>query len=300
MTVDSDGLGPDPTSQALIRLVPKLGPIVATWRQETHERKQKRAEQLGAAAAGEIGAEQLFRQIAADDRLTDMFNTAVEAAVATSSDAKIRLLGRALASGAIAKDQAHVDEAEQLLRVAVELDPVDLRALRALERWHSSDPEGSVAFALGVGPAVAGPIVARLQRLHLIKVERLASVSDKKDPDDDQVNIDEEWSITPTTEALMALLDQRADSIAADETRQAGALWAGFTSSQAIVLEKLAGRGQFDWLTKTPSRADRIGQLLDTLDALGVPYVRVREAMQSIGYGRRELEALDRWETLAT
>src|SRR4051812_8521625 len=130
---DSEELGPDPTSQALIRMVPNLGPVLATWRHETHERKQKRIEKLGAAAAEEIGVEQFFQQVASDERLTDMFDAAVDSAIATSSDAKIRLLGRVVAAGALADDEARVDEAEQLLRIALELDPVDLRALRAME-----------------------------------------------------------------------------------------------------------------------------------------------------------------------
>ncbi|MCR1785398.1 plasmid pRiA4b ORF-3 family protein [Nocardioides carbamazepini] len=100
--------------------------------------------------------------------------------------------------------------------------------------------------------------------------------------------------------ALMALLGQRADPMTADDARQAGAPWAGFTSAQAIALEKLAEVGRFDWMARTSSRADRVGQLLESLEAIGVPYARVREAMQSIGYGRRELEGLDRWATLAT
>lgn len=295
MIEDSDDLGPDPTSQALLRLVPKLGPVVATWRQETHDRKQRRAEQLGAVAAEGLGVEQLFHQIAADERLTDMFNAAVDAAVSTSSDAKIRLLGRALALGATAEDRVQVDEAEQVLRIAVELDPVDLRALRALERWRSTDAEGLVAYALGVGPAVAGPIVARLQRLHLIKVERLASVYDKKDPDDDQVNIDEEWSVTPTAAALFDLLSQRTDLTPADGNQQPGAPWAGFTSEQALVLERLTAMSRWEWLAPNPSRDGKVGRVLDKLEVLGVPYPRVREAMRSIGYKHRELEGLDRW-----
>jgi hypothetical protein len=291
---DSDELGPDPTSQALIRLVPKLGPIVATWRQETHERRQRRAEQLGTAAAEGIGVEQLFEQIASDERLTDMFNAAVEASIATSSDAKIRLLGRALAAGATAADEAKVDEAEQLLRIALELDPVDLRAMRALERRHVGDAVYTVAYALDISPAIAGPVVARLERLHLLSVERMASISDKKDPDDDQVNIDEEWGVTDTAAALLGLLRQQEHAPTQETPRASGAPWSGFTEGQALELERLAQMSGFEWRRK-PEPDRPVFKTLARLELLGVPYGRTRDAMRSIGFDRARLEDLDQW-----
>jgi hypothetical protein len=296
---DSDELGPDPTSQALLRLVPKLGPIVATWRQETHERRQRRAEQLGTAAAEGIGVEQFFGQIASDERLTDMFNAAVEASIATSSDAKIRLLGRALAAGATAADEAKVDEAEQLLRIALELDPVDLRALRALERRHVRDAAHAVAYALEISSAIAGPIVARLERLHLLSVERMASISDTKDPDDDQVNIDEEWGITDTAVALLSLLRQQEHSSTPESRRASGAPWSGFTEAQALELERLAQMSGFEW-QRQPEPGRPVFKTLARLELLGVPYSRVRGAMRSIGFERRRLEELDHWPVTRT
>jgi hypothetical protein len=295
----SDDLGPDPTSQALLRLVPKLGPIVATWRQEMHERRQRRAELLGTAAAEGIGVEQLFEQIASDERLTDLFNAAVEASIATSSDAKIRLLGRALATAATAADEAKVDEAEQLLRIALELDPVDLRAMRALERRHVSDAVYTVAYALDISSAVAGPIVSRLERLHLLSVERVASISDKKDPDDDQVNLDEEWGVTDTAMTLMDLLRQEEHASTPEAPRASGAPWSGFTEAQAIELERLAQMSGFEWRGKRES--DRpVFKTLARLELLGVPYPRVRDAMRSIGFDRHRLEELNQWSVTRT
>ena len=297
--LDSDDLGPDPTSQALLRMVPKFGPVVATWRQETHERKQRRAERLGAAAAEGIGVEQLFEQIASDERLTDMFNAAVDASIATSSDAKIRLLGRALAAGATASDEAKVDEAEQLLRIALDLDAVDLRALRALERWHVRDAVHTVAYALDISAAIAGSIVARLERLHLLSVERMASISDKKDPDDDQVNLDEEWRVTATAEALMDLLCQDRLASTPEGPRAPGAPWSGFTQAQAVELERLAQMSRFEW-RRTPEYDGTVFKVLARLELLGMPYARVRGAMRSIGFDRHQLADLDQWHVART
>lgn len=288
-----EALGPDPTTQALLRLIPKVGSVVATWRQETFERQQRRIEQLGIAAAEDLGAEALFEQIAASERLTDMFNAAVEAAVATGSEAKIRLLGRALSSGATAEDEAKVDEAEQLLRIAAELDPVDLRALRALERRSTSSPSRKIMFALGISAATAGPIIARLERLHLLQAERSAVLNDKADPDDDSVNMDESWEVTETANELLDLLRNRVRPSPTDSGHQAvGSAWEGFSDAQAELLNAIDDLRVYSWMAP---RTDQLPHLLGKLEAHNVPYDRVRQALRSIGYEERELQAFDRW-----
>lgn len=213
---------------------------------------------------------------------------------ATSSDAKIRLLGRVLAAGAVAEDEAKVDSEEQLLRIALELDPVDLRALRALERWQSRDAAATVAFSLDLDPEIANPIVARLERLHLISVERQASIYDTQNPDDDSVDIHEEWGTTSTTAAVLDVLRSRADPLDPDVVRRDGAPWSGFTEAQSQQLERLAHLSQHDW----PHAVDPdqpVALALRRLDALGVPYLHVRAALRSVGCSRPELEQLDRW-----
>lgn len=296
MITPHDDLGPDPTSQALIRLVPTLGPVVASWRHETFERKKKRAERLGAAAAESIGPEQFFHQIASDERLSDMFNAAVDNAVATSSDAKIRLLGRALAAGVVAADEAAVDEAEQLLRVALQLDPVDLRALRALERWTGVDAERVVAHALGIDEAIAGLIVSRLRTLHLVKVDASGSINDKSNPDDDWVVIEESWSVTAAAHALMDLLHQHIELETPEATRPEGAAWSGYTHAQAAALEQLAAalteKNGYGWRAAT-QRTEAIAAAVRRLTVLGVDVLAARDAMRSIGFGSRTLQVLD-------
>jgi hypothetical protein len=238
--------------------------------------------------------ESLFEQIKTDERLSDMFSAAVDAAIATSSDAKIRLLGRAVAAGALAEDQAAIDEIEQLLRIAVELDPVDLRALRALERRRVPDAVAVVGYALDVGSAIAGVIVARLERLHLVRVERTAAIYDKQDPNDDSVDIDEQWCVTEAALDLLELLAWRGERGFSNELRPAGTRRAGFSRSQAGALESLADLSKYDW-RRQPTESSPLARTLDTLEALNVPYARIREAMRSIGIGEEKLEQLDRW-----
>jgi hypothetical protein len=142
-----------------------------------------------------------------DEALSDMFRQAIEAAVRTGSEDKLRLLGRALASGALAQDEAAVEESEQLLRAAVELDPVDLRALLALRAANLRRPWVVLQERLGATKAVAWAVMARLQRLGLIDVERDARLDDPDDRASDLVEIDESYSFTPACDALLALLE---------------------------------------------------------------------------------------------
>ncbi|WP_155918432.1 hypothetical protein [Marmoricola sp. URHB0036] len=78
-----EDLGPHPTSQLMLSLIPKYGPLVADWRKAMFEREQRRAQLLGETASAEIGMEQLLAQLAADEELSDMFRAAVESAVRT-------------------------------------------------------------------------------------------------------------------------------------------------------------------------------------------------------------------------
>lgn len=124
----------------MLSLIPKYGPLVADWRKAVFEREQCRAQLLGETASEEIGMSQLLEQLAHDEVLSDMFREAVETAVRSSSDLKIRLLGKVLAAAAVAKDEAKIDETQELLRIAEQLEAVDVRALTALSAGRPSDP----------------------------------------------------------------------------------------------------------------------------------------------------------------
>ena len=207
MTVDED-LGPHPTGQLMLSLIPKYGPLVADWRKGMFEREQRRAELLGETASAEIGMTQLLEQLAADEDLSDMFRAAVETAVRTSSKLKIRLLGKVLAAAAVAADEAKVDEARELLRIAEQLEAVDVRALAALSNVRPSDPAAFLAEALKTSEVTTGPITARLQRLSLIGVTRESRLNDPTDKENDFVEMEEAWFVTTTALALIELLEE--------------------------------------------------------------------------------------------
>lgn len=200
---------PDPTTQALLKLVPKLGSVLADWRKDTYERDLNRVRTMSAAAGEKVDLADLLDALHTDEALSDMFRTAVEAATRAGDDDKLRLLGRALASGALAEDDAAVEEAEQLLRAAVELDPVDLRALLALRGANEGRPRVVLQERLGTTEAVAWAVLARLLRVGLVEVERDARVNDPDDRTSDLVDLEETYTVTPAGEALVALLDRR-------------------------------------------------------------------------------------------
>jgi hypothetical protein len=197
---------PDPHVQALLRFVPGVGSNLARWREDVYVRDRERAERMSAAAAEDVDLGDLLEAMEEDERISDLFRAAVEAAIKTGDDDKIRLLGRALASGALAEDDSDVEEAEQLLRIAVELAPVDLRALLLLRRTDMRRPWVMIQEQMGASKPVAWAIMARLQRLGLVDEERDARVSDPEDPKDDAIEMDETYSLSPLCEALLGLL----------------------------------------------------------------------------------------------
>ena len=190
----------------MLSLVPKYGPLVADWRKAMFEREQRRAQLLGETASAELGMEELLAQLATNEELSDMFREAVETAVRTSSELKIRLLGRVLASAATAEDEAKVDEARELLRIAEQLEAIDVRALLVMSERRPSDPAEFLAMALNASEVVTGPIAARLRRLSLIDVVQEAQLNDPSDKESGFVDMEETWFVTTTALALLELL----------------------------------------------------------------------------------------------
>jgi hypothetical protein len=114
-------------------------------------------------------------------RPSGMLRDAVESVLRTHGEQIIRLLAKAFARGALANDDAAIDEAQEIERLVVELDPVDLRALLALrDRFRGSGHRvGCLIHEPDITSATASVINARLERLGPIGIERSSSF----DPD---------------------------------------------------------------------------------------------------------------------
>lgn len=201
---------PTPLSQALWRLMPKYGDVIAKFRDETYARDKERIERLAGAAQQDVSLECLLISMQEDERLADMFRAAVDGAVRTGDDDKLNLMGRALSDGTLAEDEAAVDEAEQLLRTAIELDPVDLRALLVLRRHGVARPWTTLREQCGLSDVTVDVVIARLQRLGLLEVERDAQVIFPEDPNDGQVDVNESYNLTRAAEAVISALTRKA------------------------------------------------------------------------------------------
>lgn len=75
--------------------------------------------------------------------------------------------------------------------------------------------------------------------------------------------------------------------------------WVGFTAEQIRLLDLLDHVGNNGWGRNGQTDAMMPG-LLGKLREMGVPIDRVKDAMASIGYERRALHQLDRWESKRT
>jgi hypothetical protein len=113
-------------------------PVLAQVVSETLTRRRQRAGRALAVAATEVGTtpEALLQQILANERLLDLAAAVVAAASETMLEAKIRALGRALASGVLAHDEAVVDKQRFLVDTLTELDAPHVRVLTQLSVEH--------------------------------------------------------------------------------------------------------------------------------------------------------------------
>lgn len=202
---------PNPYSQAILRLVPGVGPIAAQLRNELFDRDQKRYEEFRAALEDDMALDDLARLLRQNERFADMLRDAVEAAVRTRDESKIRLLARSFVLGTLAEDDAAIDEAELQTRLIAELDPVDLRAVLALrdKAFQYGHPVGCLTHELSISDATANLIYARLRRSGLVETEPIATI----DPADaaGEVELNESWGLTTTAHAIMRLMDSLRD-----------------------------------------------------------------------------------------
>jgi hypothetical protein len=110
--------------------------------------KIKTATDEAAATYGD--PDKFMSRIAEDERLVWMFDSTVTAAAQAATAAKARTLGRALASGAMATDDAKIDEAARLLRIVTDLEPIDVRVL-SLRAYVDADVMTDESFAASAG-----------------------------------------------------------------------------------------------------------------------------------------------------
>jgi hypothetical protein len=128
--VAAPGLPPEVQSTAL---AVGILPTFLEYIQDTSKRAWSRVKAASDEAVDVFGdAEQLLERITSDDRLLWLLDSTVDAAARASTEGKARALGRALAEGALANDDARFDEAALMSRIINDVEPIDLRVLARL------------------------------------------------------------------------------------------------------------------------------------------------------------------------
>jgi hypothetical protein len=115
-----------------------IEPVLEQVVSETLARRRARGRRALAVAASSAGVtpEELLERILHDEKLLDLAAAVVAAASETMVEAKIRTLGRALATGALALDDAVVDEQRFLVDILADLEAVHVRVLNQLSIQH--------------------------------------------------------------------------------------------------------------------------------------------------------------------
>jgi hypothetical protein len=109
-----------------------------------HRRRQAEVMLQVAAEAAGRSLDDLLEGITADPTRLHLFAAAAKAAAETTLEAKIRVLGRALATGVLANDDALVDQQRFLVGIVADLEALHLRVLAQLAQPH---PRGRVLEA---------------------------------------------------------------------------------------------------------------------------------------------------------
>lgn len=108
----------EPSRQMLaavgLNLIPGVGGALARiYDHHVGERRAERAREMGDVALSYVEGEELVRRLSADERLSDVFVRAIDAATRTAHDGKRRAMGRVV--GEAAADSARIDETELLV-----------------------------------------------------------------------------------------------------------------------------------------------------------------------------------------
>jgi hypothetical protein len=153
---ESDGLiprPPHPIEALVVRLLsPQRGEAWVQFRAEMYERKVQRASEVLDAAVDESGVSQdeFLQRVRSDERRGDLMDASLVTATETTSQSKLRGLGRILALGVMADNDTQVDASFVLRRILAEMDPPHIRALALIEERGSFNPQqvGSGSDAL--------------------------------------------------------------------------------------------------------------------------------------------------------
>ena len=132
-------------------LGPMLEPLVrGVWAELSESARQRQTDALFWAIRTGIPVDELEDRINASDRTQLLTAFALNAATRTAWEDKVRTLGRSLAAGLLADDNAKIDTEQMIIAAITDLEGPHLSMLDLLVRW-------AVVYELDV-PTIAGSV----------------------------------------------------------------------------------------------------------------------------------------------
>jgi hypothetical protein len=190
-----------------------LIPAFLDYLQDTSARAWARVRSMSEEAVNGYpeGAQALLTRLGEDERLTWMLDTSIDASARSQTERHARAIGRALASGALAADDAQIDEATQMLRIVADLGGGDWRVLEVMARFPNLEGatvvEGQLSYILvddlvghtrGLSSVSVQSALAVLQRHGLVGTVALFDAGSG-------------WFATPVADAVLAFVRNAAD-----------------------------------------------------------------------------------------
>lgn len=135
-----------------IQSIPWAGPFIEAYRRETWEREAERFRALveEATTRAQITPEDFLERVTREPHLHDAFTDAVQGALSTTDERKIRALARLLADG-IHADDAQVDIVRIVIRELSRLEVPHLRVLEIMRNPPERENELRISPGTSLG-----------------------------------------------------------------------------------------------------------------------------------------------------
>ncbi len=126
-------------------LGPMLEPLVrGVWAELSERARQRQTDVLFSAIHAGIPVDELEERINANERTQLLTGFALSAATRTAWEDKVRTLGRSLASGLLADDNAKIDTEQMIIAAITDIEGPQLALLEVLVHWrpgrHTAEP----------------------------------------------------------------------------------------------------------------------------------------------------------------
>jgi hypothetical protein len=132
-------------------LGPLLEPLVSgLWAEISEKARQRQTDVLFWAIRNGVPIEEMEERINASERTQLLTGFALSAAARTAWEDKLRTLGRSLASGLLADDDATIDTEQMIIAAITDIEGPQLAMLELLVRWEPGRQVG--------GPPIYGPL----------------------------------------------------------------------------------------------------------------------------------------------